>query len=316
MPYLPPELQSLEDRYAELYASVQRGEIDQDTAMVTLDAMTAVDGSGAIWRVNPAEQGFLRAMPGGLYQPARVEEWQPLTHPNTAATTDPYAGFVPAPPTAASGPAWAHAPAAAATPDEPLPAWVPQPEPAVRPGLGERLAPVTAVLGRVKGLVAGGGKRRRYIVVASVCAVLLLVAARAGSSEPATTSPGAPVTTAVPGAADATTAPVPTTPPAPTDKQVRSALKTLTSGDRTKVAALFVDAGEPGLIGLRAAQWAGLGKAGMKVNAGPVAVAEQVTAPLEIVDNDSGQVLYRATLTFVARDGGFVLAGWPEITGA
>lgn len=300
MSYLPPELEALERSYSELYNRVQNGELDPDAAMATLEAMTAVDGAGVIWRVNPSAEGFLCAQPGGYWEPGRVEQWQPLSHPNPDYGTDPYAGFVP-PTDPGPGSMWATSPGAgpAAFPNaEPLPQWVPSPAPAPR---RDPLAPLRAVAGTVTGLL-GTGRRRNYLIVGIVCALLVGYAALAGG--PAGTSPApTPAPTGAPSPSVAL----------PSAKQADAVLATLVSGDRTKIAALLVTPGDAAEVALRAAQWAGFAKAGLKpVAQAPAVVGNTAVQLVEIVDTATNKPVLAMTLTYVIDNGRVRLAAWPD----
>lgn len=66
---LHPELAALTARYDELVDAVERGQLDAGSAMSTLEAMVAVDATGAEWRLD-ASGTWLRSMPGSQPYPA------------------------------------------------------------------------------------------------------------------------------------------------------------------------------------------------------------------------------------------------------
>lgn len=86
---LPSELEDLERQYQDLYERVQAGVLDQNEALGLLDALTAVDGQGATWKINPSAEGFLRARPGEGFTPTDPNLFAPLTYPSPAAATLP-----------------------------------------------------------------------------------------------------------------------------------------------------------------------------------------------------------------------------------
>lgn len=65
-----PELQRIDEQYLALYADLQAGHISQADALASLASMTATDGEGWVWSIDPATGNFLRGLPGQPGSPA------------------------------------------------------------------------------------------------------------------------------------------------------------------------------------------------------------------------------------------------------
>jgi hypothetical protein len=83
MSNLPPELAELNAQYAQIFERYNAGQLTEEQARMTLENIVTVDGAGCTWRINPEPEGeeFLRAQPGGPFQPCNPMYFQPLTTP-------------------------------------------------------------------------------------------------------------------------------------------------------------------------------------------------------------------------------------------
>lgn len=124
-----PALQHLIDRHRELTQSAEDGHIGVDDANATLRQLQAVDGTGAIWQVDPPTGQLTRAELPGL--PAEVTDATHFVTPGDAARIVPGFSRPPTAPAAfsASTTAFAAEPASSfAAPTPPLtPPTVPNP---------------------------------------------------------------------------------------------------------------------------------------------------------------------------------------------
>jgi len=65
-----PELQRIDEQYLSLYADLQAGHISQADALAVLANLTATDGEGWVWSIDPGTGNFLRGRPGEPGAPA------------------------------------------------------------------------------------------------------------------------------------------------------------------------------------------------------------------------------------------------------
>jgi hypothetical protein len=236
-----PELQRLEQRYLGLVAELQAGHITEDDALRVLAGLTAIDGEGAVWSIDPFTGEFARAMPGATSAPVDPSRFAPAQLP-----------VVPI-----------HVPAHGTPLDEVSHYLPPSLQPLPPTPAKER---ATAALGAglsgtVKALGPVGGFLRRHLRSILVPALLLIVALVLVSRTPGSSESGEgetsqdtmPLVTApaptiiIPGApAPETTpapAPVPAAPQLPDAAALEALLTLFTSGDPASLAAsLPVDA--------------------------------------------------------------------------
>lgn len=235
-----PELMRIEEQYLSLVADLQAGHIGQADALAVLANLTAVDGEGWVWSIDPSTGEFLRALPGqpgAFADPAQFSvsrlpvvpvEVPPHGTPAHQVSEYLHPNLRPTPPAPAAERAGQALSSAAGS---------------IVSGIGGAAKPV-------RGLLAGRGRSVLVILVAVVL-VAALVAGRPGggesgtdvssSSVPTPTVP--PPTIVIPGSEDAvssaTTVPgaVPSSLPAlPTDAELASFLELLGSGEAAALA--------------------------------------------------------------------------------
>lgn len=240
-----PELKRIEDQYLSLVADLQAGHIGQADALAVLANLTAVDGEGWVWSIDPSTGEFLRALPGqpGMFAdptqfnssrlPVVPVEIPPHGTPQHQVSEYLHPNLRPVPPTPVTERAGQALSGVAGS---------------IAGGLGGAAKPV-------RGLLKGRG-RSVLVVVGALVLIAALVAGRPGGgggvdSEEVSTSVATPTvpppTIVIPGAVDeepsATTVPgseqpsTPSTLPAlPTDVELSAFLDLLRSGSTEALA--------------------------------------------------------------------------------
>lgn len=239
-----PELKRIEEQYLSLVADLQAGHIGQADALAVLANLTAVDGEGWVWSIDPATGEFLRSLPGqpgvfadpAQFSPARLPvvpvEIPPHGTPQHQVSDYLHPNLRPVPPTPVTERAGQALSGVAGS---------------IAGGLGGAAKPV-------RGLLKGRG-RTLAVVVGALVLVAALVAGRPGgdggaesetspTSVPTPTVP--PPTIVIPGAEDgavSSTVPAgeqtatPTTLPAlPSDAELAAFLELLRSGSAEAIA--------------------------------------------------------------------------------
>lgn len=236
-----PELQRLEQHYLNLVAELQAGHILEDDALRVLAGLTAIDGSGAVWSIDPFTGEFVRALPNMAPTPADPSTFAPSQLPVVPVQVPPHG-----------------------TPLEDVSPYLhPSLQPLPPTPVSERASSAlgAGVAGAAKVLGPAGGFLRKHLrsilVPLAVLALALLLVSRSPSTgtdsaddqapgetlAPAVTSP--PPTIVIPGAPvpeTTPTTPVATTPPPPTmpdDASLAAMLATLTAGDQAALDAVL-----------------------------------------------------------------------------
>jgi hypothetical protein len=310
---LPAELESLEQQYADFFASYQSGALSEADLRATADNLIAVDGNGARWKLNLDGEGFLRAWPGGPFAPAYPEEFAPLSVPPTVPfdRSDAFAWQTP------PGQSTAPRPHGYA-PREIDPAAPVYTEPATLSRAGKALGGLSAARSRWSGLSA---KRRRVILVAAACALLLVaLAARGGQEElpPATI----PAQTTIPVPQD-TVVPVPVEPVIPAEPsaaelpvgRIQEVVSALTSGDRAQILGVLADPGQPVEFWRKSAMWSGVGRIGLTIDStsAPELKKDKAQQVWALIDSANGTPVLRAQVSWVFDGSTWKLATFPTL---
>lgn len=238
-----PELRRIEEQYLALVADLQAGHVSQADAMVVLANLTAVDGEGWVWSIDPYTGDFLRALPGQPGSPADPSAFVVSRLPVVPVEVPPHGtpmaqvseflhpNLRPLPPAPASERAMGALSGVAG---------------GVANGLGAAARPLAGVL--------RGRGRTVVVVLVAVLLVGALFTQRPGSDAPESTSPESvatptvpPPTIVIPGAETASTVPadgastVPpsTLAPVPTDAELAALLGLLGTGDAAALAAVL-----------------------------------------------------------------------------
>jgi hypothetical protein len=328
MSNLPPELADLNAQYEQIFERYSAGQLTEDQARMTIENIVALDGAGCAWRINPDPSGeeFLRAQPGGPFEPCNPMYFQPLTTPSaqvsqpapweTAAPSQSWDAFGGAPqpaplhdrnpfdgyaaglsPVTSTGPEpWAAAPAA--------------PSPSPKPRLGLPALPLGGFIAKLT------ADKRRLVGVAVIVAVILAFAVTRGGSEPSgETTPSLPPVSVPAPVTPVTSAPIGEPTALPTDADVARVRAALSSGQRETAAAVLVDRGSAHRQYLSSATWLGLTTVGIDVVPETITVAEDgtVTQKLLLVERSTAQPVTVATFVWVIADGSWALAGWPAL---
>jgi len=258
-----PELQRIDEQYRSLAADLAAGHVSQADAMMILANLTAVDGEGWVWSIDPYSGEFLRALPGQPGSPADPALFVvsrlpvvPVTVPPHGTSQDQVSDFL---------------------------------HPNLRP------LPATPVSERAMSAIAGaasnastaarplGGflrkKARTLLVVVVGCGlVAVLVTQRPGGQAPESSVPGSvptptvpPPTIVIPGSepqastsvpsqsAPVTATTLPTLPTLPSDAELAAFLELLASGDAAALASVLPESQKERLdiLGLLGASRAG-----------------------------------------------------------
>jgi hypothetical protein len=239
-----PELKRIEDQYLSLVADLQAGHIGQADALAVLTNLTAVDGEGWVWSIDPYSGEFLRALPGQPGAPADPFHFSvsrlpvvPVAVPPHGTPADQVSEYLhpnlhPLPPTPVAERAVSSLSGMAGS---------------IAGGLGSAAKPV-------RGLLTGRG-RTIVVIVVSLVLIAALFAGRPGGESGSETAPTSVPTLTVPpptiviagdeAASSTTNVPVadaasPTTPttlaPLPSDAELTELLNLLGSGDSAALA--------------------------------------------------------------------------------
>lgn len=275
-----PELQRLEQRYLGLVAELQAGNITEDDALRVLGGLTAIDGEGALWSIDPFTGEFARALPGATPVPVDPSRFAPAQLPVVPIRVP------------------AHGTPLNEVSDYLPPSLQPLPPTPAKERASAALG--AGLSGTVKALGPVGGFLRRHlrsILVPSLLLIVALVLVSRTSSSPESTDVAAtqdtmPLVTTpaptiiIPGAPTPETTnapvPVPAAPATPDAAALDALLVLFTSGDPAALAAgLPVDAAA------RVALLPVLGapRAGFQLSWGePVKNKDTVIVPLRIGD--------------------------------
>ena len=238
-----PELKRIEDQYLSLVADLQAGHIGQADALAVLANLTAVDGEGWVWSIDPYSGEFLRALPGQPGAPADPSQFSvarlpvvPVEIPPHGTPADQVSEYLhpnlrPLPPTPVAERAVSSLSGMAGS---------------IAGGLGDAAKPV-------RGLLQGRGRTVIVVVVALVLLAALFAGrpgGEAGSDATPTSipTPTVPPPTIVIGGegssssvttvpASETASPTPTTlAPLPSDAELAELLSLIGSGDPAALA--------------------------------------------------------------------------------
>ncbi len=291
-----PELDRMLAEYNKVLASYEASEIELDEARAAISHLTAVDGSGRIWSINPDTGEFMCASPGMAPVPTSPDQFSGNTIPSGfTAPPDAWSTTQPAPATS-----WD-------TPTEYTPS---SPRTRTR-------APKTPRAGTGRLL----GNRRLLIIIGAVLVVLVVVLV---VRHPATTSPSTstlPPASSVPPSTAPTTSPtsVPaSTPPGtPTSAQMLAAFEGVSSGPsaESSLGQYVLTPGTHVDIVEHLAFFAGLAQMGATVNVTtPVRVGSHAVSNFTIRDGSTHQVLYSGHAVWVVHGGTWAMLTWPTFS--
>ena len=322
----PPELARLAEQREAIVQQYQNGLLDQDAAMASLDALSAIDGSGAVWKLNLGSEGglFVRGEPGGPLVPCEPVYFAPFTRP-----ADPGSGPFPE----STLPAFTAQPGSLPAP----PSWVPDspvglstgsysgafagPDaaPVATPKRSRRLPSLPSMPAlRLPGLGSLSPRAKQLgIVVILVVIIGGFLLWRSGAAD--TSTPGGLPTPSASGS----TAPSPSSDDTgggggqvteqPTQADVTRVLTTLASGDRDQIVTIVASEPTPGALRGAAVRFAGFDKVGIMVDAAPVATGKNgVTQVWTIRDPRQNDPVGTTTVTWKRVDGTWLLAELPK----
>lgn len=255
-----PELQRIDEQYRSLAADLAAGHVSQADAMMILANLTAVDGEGWVWSIDPYSGEFLRALPGQPGSPADPSLFVvsrlpvvPVAVPPHGTSQDQVSDFL--------------------HPNlRPLPA-APVSERAMSAISGA--ASNASAAARPLGGFLRKKARTLLVVVVGVVLVAVLVVQRPGGQAPESSAPGSvptptvpPPTIVIPGSEPQTSSSVPsqvapvtatTLPPLPSDAELAAFLGLLSSGDAAALAGVLPESQKERLdiLGLLGASRAG-----------------------------------------------------------
>lgn len=293
-----PELQLLEQRYLELVAAVQAGHMSEADALATMAQVTAVDGEGALWSIDPYSGQFVRALPGTPPQPANPSLFAPaqLPPPPSDFAANPSMSAWGTPPSLQAAPADAPARKAAAS-------------------AGAAASGLAATVSR--------HKRTLILALVVVAAVVIMFMARSGGGD----TPVEPLPEATPSASVAPTASptaAPTTEPSPTataeaanvpsKKQAKQITAMLASGSQSVIAPLLATSPDQPAYLMSIAAISGANSLGFRVSPGDVK-ATDTGAVLYVniaVGDQVPEAVYAVPLE--AHGKGWVMAGPAELS--
>lgn len=327
MESLPPELARLAEQREAIVQQYQNGLLDQDAAMASLDALSAIDGSGAVWKLNLGSEGglFVRGEPGGPLTPCEPVYFAPFTRP-----ADPGSGPFPE----STLPAFTTQPGSLPAP----PSWVPDspvglstgsysgaftggdgaPVPAAK--RGRRLPSLPSLPSvRLPGLGALSPRAKQLgIVVVLVLIIGGFLAWRSGSSDTATPS-GLPTPSASgdakpsPSSDDSTGGNGGQVTEQPTAADVTRVLSTLASGNREQIATIVAAKPAAGAMRGAAVRFAGFDKVGIIVDAAPAAPGKNgITQVWTFRDPWQTEPVGTVTVTWKRVEGTWLLATLPQ----
>lgn len=326
MESLPPELARLAEQREAIVQQYQNGLLDQNAAMASLDALSAIDGSGAVWKLNLGNDGglFVRGEPGGPLTPCEPVYFAPFTRPadpgtgpwpeSTLPSFTATPGAIPEPPAwAADSPAGLSTGAYSGAYTDPGAA---APSPTVKSKRSLPSLPLPSIrLGSLS-------PRAKQLGIVAILVVIIggFLLWRSGTEE-TTTPSGLPTPTASDTANNSDSA-QPSADPAPSDgtatKQPTQAdvtriLTTLASGNREDITTIL--ATEPAAPALRGAavRFAGFDAVGIIIDTAPAATGKNgVTQVWTIRDPWQTDPIDSLTVTWKRVDGTWLLAGLPE----
>lgn len=339
---LHPELARLQERYNEVLDAHEAGNLSYDDALMSVQAMSVLDGGGFVWMIDPVSGAFLRATPGE--QPIEADPSQFLPAQIPAAGSAPWASqqdLMRPPAGVGSGRipqndqyqdpyqdpyqdhhAAGHAPYQGGYP----PGGYSEPgrrargdhqfedeAPRRRSRQGAGLAGLRNTL-RELPLPPFVQRNKRMILIIAVVAVVFLVVTRTGGEDPASVAP-VPQNTLPPVSQPQTPSSLPpvesTQPPAPqievvpTPEQMGERLSAISSGVREQVAGSFVNPGDSVAIALYTARYHGYRQTGLSISVQqPVLDEEKVFSEASLVDNASGQPLFTVRIRWIRGEDG------------
>ena len=330
---LHPELARLQERYNEVLDQHEAGNLSYEDALISVQAMSVIDGSGYAWIVDPESGGFLRATPGDAPYPADPSQFTPAQIPTKGSAPWASQQDLMRPPAVQSQvpggfdnyveqPQPSFAPRTQRLPsdDEPRKAPRRQDKGAPRKQLSIPSLPNIQVPQFVR------QNRRMVIVAGVVVAVLALVMfTKPDQGEPSipaspeTFPPAtAPVVSVPP--VDATTAPVPTVAPAasnvPSEELIYKVLAAISSGDRNAMAVNVINQLDAKALALRTAEFKGYAATNLGITTTPARIEKsKVFSDLKLVDTASGTVLASVKVRWVySQDGYWKLNNAPSFT--
>lgn len=237
-----PELQHLDQQYRQIVAALQSGHLSEQDALGVLAGMSAVDGEGAVWTIDPYSGDFVRSYPGQAPVPANPAMFVPAQLP-----TPPMPGFGEGYGTAGLSP---HIPPSL-HPPAPVSGFQ-----RAGHGVGSSAAKLSQLpasfIGSLRRLVGGRG-RTAILVAVAVLAVLVMFANRPGSAPADDVTFGATPSSTV---APKSSSTVPTGDSSTEDvqdplllspEQVQAVLVVLSVGASDQITALFQFDGFPEL---------------------------------------------------------------------
>lgn len=274
--------------------------------MATLAQMSAVDGDGAVWSIDPALGQFVRAFPGTPPVPASPESFMPAMLPV------PPAGM-PGGPQATS---WGTPPALSGLPGGGYGGYDGTQDAFNSP----KSSRGAGLLGKVTGVFSGRGRTLVLIlVVALVLGGFLVVRSKgqsvpdaSSSSVPAAGDPAAEQSPAGdPGATPSTVPsgePADPSAPVPNPGQVKQIVSMLTSGQSKQLAPLLNGAADKAAFALSAAQVAGAASLGFSIAAAAPVAGGDGNVTLVLTASAGDRPVGAFTVLLAPRGKGWVLA--------
>lgn len=335
-----PELANLQSAYNRLIDDFEAGHISYEQATSTLAQMTAVDGGGWVWSIDPSNGTFVRSQPGGpaqvaqpgLFVPASTQvapelSARPGAGPaSTVTVRPPGLDDLMRPPTGnyssarlgspvAQVPTPPVGPGALDGPAIPLPVDVSSDvDVASRSRSTARReraprAPKAPRTPRQSRPLAPSWLRGRTVVLIALCVVVLVVLFSSGTKKPS--GGGLPTPTKT----NATTTTLYSANPgsAPTSTQMDAVLAVIGGGDVAKISKIVEVAGSPQQLVGGVALYAGLAKLGYAASNTPaVSTSNGAVSTLTFTSKVVG-VTFSATAHWVNNHGTWELANWPVL---
>jgi hypothetical protein len=315
---LHPELARLQERYNEVLDQHEAGNLSYDDALISVQAMSVIDGSGYAWIVDPESGGFLRATPGDTPHLADPSQFTPAQIPSKGSAPWASQQDLMRPPAVsgqASGssegftdqPSFAQRSQRLPSDDEPRRASRSREKAAPRKQFAIPNIQVPDFVHQNKRMVIVAG------VVVVVLALVMFTKPKQGEpSIPASpeTFPAAtaPVVTTPP--VDAPVAPVPTVAPVaanvPSEELMYKVLAAISSGDRNAMSLNVANQIDAKPLALRTAEFKGYAATNLGVTTTPARIEKsKVFSDLQLVDTASGTVLGSVKVRWIYTQDGY-----------
>jgi hypothetical protein len=236
-----PELQRIEQQYLQLVADLQAGHVSESDAMRIISSLTAIDGEGAVWSIDPYSGNFVRAFPGAAPVAADPGRFVPAQLPPVQVAVPPHG----TPPEMVSD--FLH-PALRPLPPEPVSKRAGS---RLRGGLKGAAGAAGAAGGALGGLLRGRGRTVVLVGIVAVVALALIAGSPSEESPPEDSVPAtvAPITVpdiSVPGETTVPPAPVDTSAPLASDPAIETVAPepVAPTSDELDLLALLLNAGD------------------------------------------------------------------------